>query len=51
MQTSEDIVCEECDAEFSIQYDDAYNSLKACPFCGADLGELEEDDEDDAYIE
>ena len=50
------IVCESCDAEFSIRHnmDKRYYIIEHCPFCGASINsdELEdeiEDYEDDEY--
>ena len=44
-KVEEDIICENCDAEFFIQYDDD-DALKRCPFCGEYLSEayIEEDE-------
>lgn len=42
-QVEEEIQCEHCDAEFTIQYDEDKNKLILCPFCGASL--------EDAYIQ
>jgi len=50
--TKKTILCEHCEASFSLRYDmdDDYFRPKYCPFCGDDLPEedefsvLEEDD-------
>ena len=49
-KVEEDITCENCDAEFFIQYDDAAE-LKRCPFCGEYLedGYIEEDEDYEDY--
>lgn len=43
-----EIKCENCDAEFSIQFN-SDDTLSFCPFCGHDLedGHHVEDDDDD----
>ena len=50
------IVCESCDAEFSIKHnmDKRLYNIVHCPFCGAELDEdmsheIEVNDDDDPY--
>ena len=45
-----DIICQSCDTNFLLEYDEDQNKLpKFCAFCGADLN-LEEYEEEDDYI-
>jgi hypothetical protein len=46
----EEIICKNCDAEYTISYEEESvdGEPRVCVFCGADLPE---EDEDDAYIE
>jgi len=41
---NEDYICEQCEAEFSLIFDNEVGKPEYCPFCG---NSLEEDD--DAY--
>ena len=41
----EDVVCNSCQAEFFIEYSDV--DLMYCPFCGEDIDNYNEGDEDD----
>jgi|DEB0MinimDraft_3_1074331.scaffolds.fasta_scaffold458699_2 hypothetical protein len=47
--TRENIICDDCGADFTIEYE-SVEEIQYCPFCGADLfitidDEGEEDDE------
>jgi hypothetical protein len=41
--------CDSCDAEFKIKHalDDHYYEVMFCPFCGSDIEEEEEDENED----
>ena len=50
MKTNTDIRCEYCDAEFMIETDET-DDIYYCPFCGAFIGEENEDYENEEYEE
>jgi hypothetical protein len=46
--TTVDLRCEDCDIDYKLTYDDALNlEPDVCPFCGADIEDEEEEDEDE----
>lgn len=44
--TKENIICDDCGADFIIEYDTS-EDLQYCPFCGGDLFMMVDDEEDD----
>lgn len=42
-------ICESCDGEFKIKHtmDETYYEVNFCPFCGAEINEEEEGNEDE----
>ena len=45
-------VCDECSAEFEIRVNEEFDEDPVyCPFCGSELPDEEEDDDEEPYIE
>ena len=45
-----EIECEECKAEFEMKYNEAeHGEPEYCPFCGADLNDEWDDDEEEEF--
>ena len=49
----EKITCQDCNADFEIEYDSEEYSIYFCPMCGSELflEDFEEEDEEDKYVE
>lgn len=45
-------VCDECGAEFEIRVNEEFDEDPVyCPFCGSELPEEEDEDDEEPYIE
>lgn len=53
-EDNDSIVCNFCDTEFSVQSSDSEAEVAFCPFCGTELGDeddIDDEEEGEGYYE